>query len=261
MTQDILAEAVALITGGVREIVLTGIQVASYGEDTGTSLAELIYQVSALDGVARLRLSSIEPCAVDDGFLAAVQSSQVLCDHFHLSLQSGCDATLRRMNRRYTTAQYEEITKHLRNIRPNAALTTDIIVGFPGETDDEFDQSLAFVQKIGFSHVHVFEYSKREGTPAAIFTNQVPDNVKSERSEKMRNLAVKLQQKFFSTQIGSTANVLFETSKIPGKWLGHTGNYCPVTVNCEINLSNIVCQVKILACTSELEGVITEVLT
>jgi len=257
LVQDILAEAEGLIASGIQEIVLTGIQVASYGKDTNTNLSALIQQVLSLNGLVRLRLSSIEPCAITSDFLSVIASSQVLCDHFHLSLQSGSDATLQRMNRHYTTGQYAEITESLRKVRPEAALTTDVIVGFPGETDEEFNQSLAFVKKIGFARIHVFEYSKREGTPAANFPHQVPDKVKSERSRKMRELAAALQLNYHKAQIGKTAPVLFETSKAPGKWLGHTNNYCPVEVNCEFNLSNIIKQVKITACTQDgLEGVI-----
>ena len=259
LAQDILAEAADLTANGVQEIVLTGIQVASYGKDTNTNLPKLIRQVSSLDGLTRLRLSSIEPCAIDDDFLAAVASSQVLCDHFHLSLQSGSNATLQRMNRHYTTDQYAATAESLRKICPDVALTTDIIIGFPGETDEEFNQSLAFVQKIGFARIHVFEYSKREGTTAADFPNQIPDKVKSERSKQMRELAAQLQINFLRLQIGKTVPVLFETSKIPGRWLGYTSNYCPIEVNCEFHLSNTIKQVKITACTQDgLAGVIQE---
>ncbi|MCL1788625.1 MAG: tRNA (N(6)-L-threonylcarbamoyladenosine(37)-C(2))-methylthiotransferase MtaB, partial [Defluviitaleaceae bacterium] len=184
---DIMAEIKNLLAGGTQEVVLTGIQVASYGEDSGdTNLAALIKQILSLDGLQRLRLSSVEPCAITNDFLAVVASSLALCDHFHLSLQSGSNATLQRMNRRYTTAEYAKIAASLRAINPNVALTTDIIVGFPGETDEEFNESLAFIQKIGFARIHVFEYSKREGTVAATLPNQVPDNVKTARSKKMR---------------------------------------------------------------------------
>jgi len=257
--QDILKEAIHFIASGVQEIVLTGIQVASYGEDTNTNLPELIGQVASLNGLKRLRLSSIEPCAINDNFLAVVASSQVLCDHFHLSLQSGSNATLQSMNRHYTTDQYTQIAESLRSIRPNVAFTTDIIVGFPGETDEAFSESLAFVQQMGFARIHVFEYSKREGTAAANFPNQITDKVKYERSRQMRELAAKLQMNFHKTQVGKTADVLFETSKAGGKWIGHTNNYCPVEVRCEFNLSNTIKQVKIIACTQDgLEGALID---
>ncbi|MCL2286475.1 MAG: tRNA (N(6)-L-threonylcarbamoyladenosine(37)-C(2))-methylthiotransferase MtaB [Firmicutes bacterium] len=254
---DILNEITGLVADGVQEIVLTGIQVASYGEDTNdTNLSALITKISSTDSLKRLRLSSIEPYAVTDEFLAVAASSQVLCDHFHLSLQSGCNATLQRMNRRYTTAEYAKIVEQLREINPNIALTTDIIVGFPGETDEEFNQSMVFVKQVGFARIHVFEYSKREGTAAANFPGQVPDKTKTERSKQMRDLAALLQTNFYRRQIGKTVPVLFENSKKQNKWVGYTSNYCPVEVYCEINLSNIICQVKITALTQDgLEGV------
>jgi threonylcarbamoyladenosine tRNA methylthiotransferase MtaB len=253
-TGNVLEEIQTLIEKGVQEIVLTGIQVASYGEDINTNFTELICRVLELNGLARLRLSSIEPRAVTNEFLSAA-ASRVLCDHFHLSLQSGSDSVLQRMNRRYTTAEYEKIAASLRNIRPNAALTTDVIVGFPGETDEEFNNSLSFVKKINFARVHVFEYSKREGTAAASFSNQVPENVKHERGKIMRELAAELQMNFHKKQIGKTVSVLFENSKHMGKWFGHTSNYCPVEVNCKVSLINTISQVTIIACTQDkLEG-------
>jgi len=253
--QDIITEVENLILLGAQEIVLTGIQVASYGEDTkDATLSSLINQLSAIRGLKRLRLSSIEPCAVNEEFLAVVASSQVLCAHFHLSLQSGSDATLERMNRRYTSAQYANKIDTLRKINPNIALTTDIIVGFPGETDEEFNESLEFVQKIGFSRIHVFEYSMRVGTVAATLPNQVPDKVKSERGLAMRTVAAKLQEDFYMSQIGKIVPVLFETEKNPGQWIGYTSNYCPVEIiepNNKQNLANTIIEVEIIASTQD----------
>ena len=177
--------------------------------------------------------------------MSAVTNSRVICDHFHLSLQSGSDTVLSRMNRRYSTAQYAQAAESLLKIFPHAAITTDIIVGFPGETDEEFNQSLAFAQQIGFARIHVFEYSKREGTPAAAMPNQVPDKIKSERSKQIRALAATLQTDFYKLQIGKTIPVLFETETAPGTWQGHTTNYCPVKIICSKNLANTICQVKI----------------
>jgi len=283
--EDILAEISGLIATGVQEIVLTGIQAASYGEDNcerselqllssddlclpqgglcpternginAITFAGLVKQVLDFDNLKRLRLSSIDPCAVTDEFLSVVASSQVLCDHFHLSLQSGCDATLARMNRRYTSAQYAKIVDSLLKIRPNAAITTDIIVGFPGETDDDFAESLDFAQRIGFASIHVFEYSKREGTPAAGFANQIADHVKTERSKRLRELAATLQTNFYNLQIGKRVSVLFEMPKPANtRWQGHSSNYCPVEVtiaDCSKNLANTIHQVKITACTPD----------
>jgi len=243
---EILAEAELMLTNGALEIVLTGIQVASYGNDTkDATLPKLIEKISSFAGLKRLRLSSIDPCAVTPEFLQAVANSTVICDHFHLSLQSGSDTVLARMNRRYNTAGYANAAESLRKIFPNVAITTDIIVGFPGETDAEFNESLTFAQKIGFARIHVFEYSKREGTPAATLPNQVPDKIKTDRGKQMRQLAATLQTDFYKLQIGKTQPVLFETETAPGEWQGHTTNYCPVQILCNENLANTIRPVEI----------------
>jgi len=241
---DILTEASTLIDSGTLEIVLTGIQVASYGDDNGENLAALIRQVAKISGLTRLRLSSIDPWAVNDAFLSAVADSPTLCDHFHLSLQSGSDSVLQRMNRRYTTAEYAKTVEKLRKLRPACAITTDIIVGFPGETDADFQQSLDFVRAINFAQVHVFEYSPREGTPAATFNDQVPQRVKAERGVKMRALVAELRKNFLTSQVGKILPVLFET-----KNKGHSTNYCPVEVICNADLTNTIQHVEITTCT------------
>jgi len=244
--QEILGQAETLLANGALEIVLTGIQVASYGEDTNdATLALLIEKLSSLTGLIRLRLSSIDPSAITGHFLSAAANSQVICDHFHLSLQSGSNTVLTRMNRRYNTTGYTQAAESLLKLFPHVAITTDIIVGFPGETDEEFNQSLAFAQQIGFARIHVFEYSTREGTPAAAMPNQVPDKIKSERGKQMRELAAALQTDFYKLQIGKTVPVLFETETAPSAWQGHTTNYCPVEILCNKNLANTICQVKI----------------
>ena len=257
---DVITEARSLIANGTQEIVLTGIQVASYGEDTSNdNLISLLSQISDLTNLKRLRLSSIEPCIINSDFLALISSSSILCDHFHLSLQSGCDTTLARMNRRYTSAKYAEIVASIRNVRPSAAITTDIIVGFPGETDEEFAQTLTFVQKINFARIHVFEYSKREGTPAATFAGQIEENVKTKRSRELRELALMQQKDFYQTQIGDIVPVLFESSKTANKWQGYTSNYCPVEVICDANIANTILGVKITAFSQNgLEGEISK---
>ena len=250
---EILAEADAHIDCGIKEIVLTGIQVAAYGYDTDNGKIALPGLIKLLTGrgIPRLRLSSIDPWAVDDAFLEAISYSPALCDHFHLSLQSGADATLSRMNRRYTTADYAAAANQLINLRPNMALTTDIIVGFPGESDEDFSQSLQFVNKMGFARVHVFEYSPRAGTPAADMPNQVPGHVKSARGKEMRTLVKNLEQRFLQSQLGKTVSVLFEAktleSSSPGRpetWQGHTTNYCLVKLQ-GVNLTNTERHVKI----------------
>ena len=240
--EDIIQEVKDLVNTGVNEVVLTGIQVAAYGEDLkNTSLAKLIGDINF---VPRLRLSSLEPCAINSAFIAMIKNAPYLCQHFHISLQSGCDATLQRMNRRYTTQEYAHIVEQLRSILPNVAITTDIIVGFPGETEEEFDQTLAFVQEINFARIHVFEYSKREGTPAATFENQVPEITKTNRSKILRDLATNQALAFYQGQVGQNMAVLFETSH-NSTFLGHTSNYCPVEINHKNNLSNTIQNVAI----------------
>ena len=258
---DILAEGEALIRRGIQEIVLTGIQVAAYGYDTGSeniSLPGLIRQLVRL-GPKRLRLSSIDPWAINDDFLRVVADSPTLCSHFHLSLQSGCDRTLARMNRRYTTADYAKAAESLKALRPNVALTTDIIVGFPGESDDDFQQSLMFAKDMGFSRIHVFEYSPRAGTPAATFDDPVPNNIKSARGKKMRALAKDLEQRFLHTQAGMITPVLFEskTRDLSTKthepndiWQGNTENYCLVRAK-GIDLANSLKEVRITGITDD----------
>ncbi|MCL2217034.1 MAG: tRNA (N(6)-L-threonylcarbamoyladenosine(37)-C(2))-methylthiotransferase MtaB [Defluviitaleaceae bacterium] len=246
--REILAEAQAFIAAGAPEIVLTGIQVASYGENTGeANLAALVKSVSAMDGLKRLRLSSIDPWAVDVDFLDAVAASSALCSHFHLSLQSGNDATLAAMNRRYTTAEYAAAAASLRELRPEAALTTDVIVGFPGESDADFEQSLEFIRTMKFARVHVFEYSRREGTSAAKLPGQIPPDIKSARGKAMRELALKQQGDFLKSQTGKTLTVLFETLS-----QGHSENYCPVEIARDDLLPGTIRDVEITGVTNEI---------
>jgi threonylcarbamoyladenosine tRNA methylthiotransferase MtaB len=249
---EIICAAEKIISLGTLEIVLTGIQVAAYGKDIiGTSLAALIKKIAALNGLARLRLSSIDPWAVDENFLHAVEVSPVLCSHFHLSLQSGCDEILEKMNRRYTTKNYADAAHALKKIRPDAALTTDIIVGFPGESDAHFEKSMAFVREMEFAKIHVFEFSPREGTPAAEFLGQTPHKIKSERGKKMRALADELRQNFLQKQIGKTQNVLIEKKK-ENFFAGNSENYCAVKIKSETNITNQIIPVKISACEGEM---------
>jgi len=266
---EILTEAKAHISRGIQEIVLTGIQIGAYGYDTDSkfiALPDLINELAKLSSsrqsecisskdldravlsapFLRLRLSSIDPWAVDDALLSAISDSPTLCSHFHLSLQSGSDKTLARMNRRYTTSDYVKAAEKLKKIRPNMALTTDVIVGFPGETEDEFKESINFIQKMCFAQIHVFEYSQRACTAAAEFPNQIPNHIKSSRGTEMRALAKELQQNFLRKQIGTTAAVLFEAkiNKSPETWQGHTENYCMVQVQ-GTNLANTIQNVRI----------------
>jgi len=220
---DIVTEGQNAVQNGALEIVLTGIQAASYGDDIETSLSLLIQNTATINGLKRLRLSSIDPRAVNGEFLKTVKNTKILCDHFHLSLQSGCNKILEQMNRRYTTEIYQKAVNSLRKLRPNCAITTDIIVGFPGETDSDFNETLEFVKKIAFAQVHVFEFSPREGTAAADFVPRVSQAIKSERGAVMRKLAAQLQTKFLESQIGKKSEVLFESNS-----KGYTTNYCRV---------------------------------
>jgi len=264
---DVLAEVENHIRNQIQEIVLTGIQVAAYGYDTDNEKCTLPGLIKEINSIAvqsnlvdisapRLRLSSIDPWAVDDIFIATIANSPTLCSHFHLSLQSGCNRTLARMNRRYTTHDYAKAAASLKALRPNMALTTDVIVGFPGETDHDFKESMRFVEEMAFSRIHVFEYSPREGTQAADFPSQVPSHIKSVRGVKMRTLAKDLQIKFAQAQIGTTTSVLFETktNDFPETWQGNSDNYCLVQAQ-GINLENTIQNIRIIGITeNELIG-------
>jgi len=232
---NVLHEAHTHILNGVKEIVLTGIQVASYGTDLSpdVNLPVLIQELSNISGAIRIRLSSIDPWAIDDAFLNAITQSKNFCDHFHLSLQSGSDKILHAMNRRYTTNEYTNAIHALRKVRPNAAFTTDIIVGFPGETDEDFMHTCDFIRQIQFMDIHVFEYSPRPSTKAYDMPEQVDAKVKSERSKILRNLASDMKYAFFSTQLSKPAQILVEDERQQEDHYiltGHTGNYCPIQI-------------------------------
>ena len=237
---ELVAEANTVIQSGCKEVVITGIQIASYGND----LVKLIECVHDVPGLERLRLSSLEPNIIDENFLQAVSRLPKLCDHFHLSLQSGCNRTLRRMNRRYTTEQYAGAAHAIRSYFPQALLTTDIIVGFPGETDEDYEETLAFAKEIGFFRIHVFVYSPKAGTPAASYENQVDAKVKERRSQTLRSLADRMNRGFYRKYIGKTLPVLFE-SESDGVWEGHTTQYLTVKVPANQDLSNRILPVKL----------------
>ena len=231
--EEVLAEAERLAAAGYRELVLVGIHIASYGKDLqGTSLERLIREINAIEQVKRIRLSSIEPMTLDDTFLRAVAGADKLCRHFHISLQSGCDETLARMNRKYRAADFAKIVHGLRTAFPEAAITTDVMVGFPGETDAEFEASLAFVKEMGFADLHVFQYSPRRGTPAAEMEEQVAPEVKHIRSERMIAAGQESRERFLHQFLGRTMAVLFEQefAKKHGYYEGKTENY--ITVAC-----------------------------
>lgn len=227
---DIEEEAVRLAEAGFKEIVLTGIHVASYGKDLKKeSLCDVIKKISRVEGIERIRLSSVEPGLIDEAFMESIIDSGKVCDHFHLSLQSGSDSILERMNRRYNTKEFREKVKLIRSYMPEAGLTTDIIVGFPGETEEEFLETMSFVEEIGFSRIHVFKYSPRKGTPAATMNDQVQGEIKNKRSEQLIELGEKLTTKFHQEFDGKAMLVLYEDGNSGnGMYEGYTSNYIRV---------------------------------
>ena len=235
---EVLCEIKKLVKNGFSEIILVGIHVASYGKDLeNTSLEDLLIKADKIDGVKRIRLSSIEPMTLNGEFVDKIKASKKLCPHFHISLQSGCDETLKRMNRKYTTAQYKEIVKGLRSSFPDVAITTDIMVGFPGETDEEFKKTLDFVNEIQFADAHVFQYSPRRGTPAAKRKDQIPPEIKEKRSKIIIEAAEKSRDAFLQKHIGKIVPVLFEQVVKDGCFEGKTDNYINVHVKSDMDLS------------------------
>lgn len=237
--QDIIDEISSLTANGFKEIILVGIHVASYGIDLkDTSLADLIMEADKIDGVERIRLSSIEPMTLNQEFINSIKNSKKLCHHFHISLQSGCDATLKRMNRKYTTEQFKSIVDGLRKAFDDVAITTDIMVGFPAETDEEFKATVDFVRDIAFADAHVFQYSRRKGTPAAKRPDQISPEVKEQRSKIIISETQKTRDKFLNSFIGKTMRVLFEQSAKDGLFEGKTDNYITVHAYSDTNLND-----------------------
>ena len=229
--EDCAAEAEGLVRRGYKEIVLTGIHLSSYGRGSETDLADLILRLQAIPDLHRIRLGSMEPGLIQPEFLQKIAGADKLCPHFHLSLQSGCNETLKAMNRRYTAEEYAEAVTRLREQYPVVALTTDVIVGFPGETEADHRASLQFVKDMRFAQVHVFRYSKREGTPAARRADQVEERIKKERSEAMMAVAAAGQKAYEQARLGQTAEVLMEEAiGDSGLWIGHTPDYLRVGI-------------------------------
>lgn len=240
--QDILEEIKGLAAGGYKEIVLTGIHISSYGTDRKeAALLSLITRIHELEGIERIRLGSLEPRIITEEFAKTICRLPKICPHFHLSLQSGCDATLKRMNRRYTSGEYYEKAELLRRVYTHPAITTDVIVGFPGETEEEFAVTRNFLQQVNFYEMHIFKYSKRQGTPAAGMENQVPDGIKTERSNLLLALNRQASKAYRAFYIGKEAEVLFEEQwEREGKiyQTGHTREYIKVAKQTEENYSN-----------------------
>ena len=223
--EDVCEEVKRIVSTGIKEVVITGIHISSYGKDLPEKprLIELLEKINDIDGVERIRLGSLEPLIIDDEFVSRIKVLNKVCNHYHLSLQSGCDATLERMNRRYKTGEFREIVKKLRDNIPEVALTTDIIVGFPGETEEEFNQTYNFLNEIKFSKMHVFKYSPRKGTKAENFPNQVDGSIKEERSNALIEMSNKNAENFAEQYLGKEIEVLFEREHD-----GHTTNYLEV---------------------------------
>ena len=249
--EDVIREVTDLANNGYKEVVLTGIHLSSYGVDLeGEALLSLILAVNDVAGIERIRLGSLEPRIITEEFAKTIAGLSKMCPHFHLSLQSGCDETLRRMNRRYTSEEYYEKCQLLRKYFDNPALTTDIIVGFPGETEEEFEKSKAFVDKVDFYETHVFKYSKRQGTKAAVMENQVPEQIKTQRSNILLELDAKKREKYESNFVGKDVEVLMEESvQINGETfqVGHTKEYVKIALQTEENLQNQVTNVEIVS--------------
>lgn len=248
--EDVVNEVKSLASNGYQEVVLTGIHLSSYGIDFDGErhLLDLIRAVHDVDGIRRIRLGSLEPGIITEEFAGALSGLPKICPHFHLSLQSGCDAALKRMNRRYTSEEYYEKCCILRKYFENPALTTDVIVGFPGETEEEFRASLAFVDKVDFYETHIFKYSKREGTKAARMEDQIDEQVKTARSAVMIELGEKKRKAYEESFIGKPVEVLVEEeAMIGGKKVqtGHTKEYIKIALESEKNLRNTVVKVQI----------------
>ncbi len=244
--EDSVREARTLADRGFKEIVLTGIHIGSFGMDLGDMrLIDLIEAIAEVDGIERIRLSSVEPIIITDDFMERAVKTGKLCDHFHLSLQSGSNNILKAMNRRYTREDYIEKANIIRNYMPHAGLTADIIVGFPGESQEDFEDSMKIVKEVGFSRIHVFKYSKRKNTKAAVMKNQIDGNVKKERSEKLIALGEEYQEIFERENMKTTQSVLFE-EKHDGVYYGYTTNYIRVKAKSEEDLTNKIKKVKIL---------------
>ena len=227
--ESIIEEIQELAQNGIKEVVITGIHIASYGKDWNEkdALIELLEKINNIKGIERIRLGSLEPTLITEEWVKRLKKLDKICDHFHLSMQSGCDETLKRMNRRYTVENMLQSIKLLREEYPEVALTTDIIVGFPGETEEEFQKTYDILQKIKFYKIHVFPYSRREGTKAAQMENQIPEKIKQERSKILIQLSNQEEEKFLKKYIGKKVKVLWE-EKIDDWIQGHTTNYMVV---------------------------------
>lgn len=244
--ENVIEEVKKIAEKGIKEIVITGIHIASYGKDFDNNyrLIDLLEDLDKIDGIERIRLGSLEPTIVTKEFAERLSKLDSICNQFHLSLQSGCDETLKRMNRKYSCDEFFKVTEILREYFKDVNLTTDIIVGFPGETNEEFESTYEFLSKIKFYKMHIFKYSPREGTLAAKMTNQIDGNIKEERSQKLIELSNKNERECNEKYIGKNVEVLFEEEK-DGLWSGYTKNYVRVFVESDESLENKIQKVEI----------------
>lgn len=254
--ESVIKEIEQIAQKGIKEVVITGIHVASYGKDFGNDngLIELLEKINEIEGITRIRLGSLEPKIITEEFMERLSKLEKICHHFHLSLQSGCNETLKRMNRKYTTSEVKQIIERLRKYYKDVMITTDIIVGFPGETDEEFNITYEFLKSIKLYKMHVFQYSQRKGTRAAIAPNQVDGNIKEIRSKKLIELSNENEYNYNKSMIGQTVEVLFEEQEIEnGKtyYKGHTQNYMLVKYETSEKLENKLRNVKIVQAEKE----------
>jgi len=253
-SKDVLAEVEKLAANGFKEVVLTGIHIASYGKGLkDMPLLDLIKKIHEVDGIIRIRLGSVEPSTVTKEFVVAARNLKKLCPHYHVSLQSGCDETLKRMNRRYTTAEYKKVIDLLRNNISDVAITTDVMVGFPGETEEEFKKTYKFLEEIDFTQIHVFKYSPRKGTPAASFDKQVDADIKEYRSNMVLKLSIQNTIKFNEKYVGKTLPVLFEQNvkSMEGFVEGLTANYIRVICKGNDKLKGSILDISIVRAESD----------
>ena len=253
--ESVIKEITDVAKEGIKEVVITGIHIASYGKDFKEKilteigkneyrLIDLLEEIQKIDGIQRIRLGSLEPTLITEEFVTRLKKLSKICDHFHLSLQSGCDETLKRMNRKYTTDQFRHVVELLRNAYPEVHLTTDVIVGFPGETEEEFNKTYEFLKEIKFYKMHVFKYSPRSGTVAAKMPNQIDGNIKEERSNKLIELSDKNEEEYNQKYIGKEVEVLLEERE--GEYLkGHTTNYMVIKMKTNENLENTIQKVVV----------------
>lgn len=242
--EAVIKECQRISKAGYKEVVLAGIHVCSYGKDTGTSLINLLERLDKETDIERIRLSSIEPNAFFGDVIERLSKLKKLCPHFHISLQSGCDETLKRMNRRYNSSEYAKVVSELMSAFPNAAITTDVIVGFPGETEEEFEKSKAFINSMPFYKIHTFKYSVRKGTVAAGLPNKISPEIQEERSKQIIEISDRKEKEFENKMKGVTARILIE-KKEGELYFGHTENYFPAYIKSDNDIVNEIVEAQL----------------